>query len=115
MSFISLETVKVIVLLFFAIIIFIAKKSKHKSYKNKKKEKDMSEQIPLPKKSIKLLSADGILLYEYNDVYIEYENTNIYMLSKQYRGKCFLRIEKGANMLLIVECYADTEKQDLKE
>jgi len=80
------------------------------NYKNKYQEKDMSEQIPLPKKSIKLLSADGTLLYEYNDTYIDYEGTNVYMLSKQYCGKCFLRIEKGANMLLIVECYADNEK-----
>jgi len=65
---------------------------------------------PKQKKSVKLLSAEGTLLQEYNDVYVEYEDTNIYLLSHEYKGRCFLRIEKGANMLLIVECYSDNEE-----
>ena len=66
--------------------------------------------IPKPKKSVKLFSTDGTLLQEYNNVYVEYEDTNIYLLSHEYEGRCFLRIEKGSNMLLIVECYADKEE-----
>jgi len=69
--------------------------------------------IPKPKKSVKLFSAEGTLLQEYNDVYVEYEDTNIYLLSNEYEGRCFLRIEKGANMLLIVECY-DKSNEDAK-
>jgi len=65
---------------------------------------------PQAKKSVKLLSAEGTLLQEYNDVYVEYEDTNIYLLSHEYKGRCFLRIEKGSNMLLIVECYSDNEE-----
>jgi len=59
---------------------------------------------------VKLFTADGTLLQEYNDVYVEYEDTNIYMLSNEYEGRCFLRIEKGSNMLLIVECYTEEEE-----
>ena len=73
----------------------------------------MSNDIPKPKKSVKLFSAEGTLLQEYNDVYVEYEDTNIYLLSNEYEGRCFLRIEKGANMLLIVECY-DKSNEDAK-
>ena len=72
-----------------------------------------SNDIPKPKKSVKLFSADGTLLKEYNDVYVEYEDTNIYLLSNEYEGRCFLRIEKGRNMLLIVECY-DKSNEDAK-
>jgi len=72
-------------------------------------EEIMSNNTPKPKKSVKLFSAEGILLQEYNNVYVEYEDTNIYLLSNEYEGRCFLRIEKGANMLLIVECYAEEE------
>ena len=73
-------------------------------------EETMSNDIPKPKKSVKLFSADGTLLQEYNEVYIEYENTNVYMLSHEYEGRCFLRIEKGSNMLLIVECYTESKE-----
>jgi len=69
----------------------------------------MNNDITKPKKSVKLFTADGTLLQEYNDVYVEYEDTNIYLLSHEYKGRCFLRIEKGANMLLIVECYVEEE------
>ena len=71
---------------------------------------DDNNDIPKPKKSLKLFSADGTLLQEYNDIYVEYEDTNIYLLSREYEGRCFLRIEKGANMLLIVECYAESKE-----
>jgi len=70
--------------------------------------------IPKPKKSVKLFGAEGTLLQEYNDVYVEYEDTNIYLLSREYEGRCFLRIEKGANMLLIVTCYAESKEDAIK-
>ena len=70
-----------------------------------------NDNIPKPKKSVKLFNAEGILLQEYNDIYVEYEDTNIYLLSREYEGRYFLRIEKGSNMLLIVECY-DKSNED---
>jgi len=73
-------------------------------------EEIMNNDIPKPKKSVKLFSAEGTLLQEYSDVYVEYEDTNIYLLSREYEGRCFLRIEKGSNMLLIVECYTESKE-----
>ncbi|MFK5937982.1 MAG: hypothetical protein QM497_06235 [Sulfurimonas sp.] len=78
-------------------------------------EERMSNDIQQQKKNVKLYSADGALLQEYNGVYIEYEDTNVYTLSHEYEGRCFLRIEKGANMLLMVEWYGeDKTKEDVK-
>jgi len=74
-------------------------------------EESMSSDIP-QKKNVKLYSADGTLLQEYNGVYIEYEDTNVYILSHEYEGRCFLRIEKGANMLLMVEWHGEDESKE---
>jgi len=75
-------------------------------------EDSMSNDTKPQKKNVKLYSADGTLLQEYNGVYIEYEDTNVYILSRKYEGRCFLRIEKGANMLLMVEWYSEDESKE---
>jgi len=72
----------------------------------------MSSDAQQQKKNVKLYSADGTLLQEYNGVYVEYEDTNVYTLSHEYEGRCFLRIEKGANMLLMVEWYSEDESKE---
>ena len=60
---------------------------------------------PKPKKSVKLLTKDGALFYEYKDVYLRHWDKNIYHLSYEYEGKSFMRIHKGTDMLLLSENY----------
>jgi len=72
-----------------------------------KNEKIESAKPEKPKKSVQLLTKDGILLYEYKDVYLTHWDKSIYFLSYEYEGKSFLRIDKGADMLLLVESYQD--------
>jgi len=63
---------------------------------------------PKPKKSVKLFSQDGNLLYEYRDVYLTHWDDTIYLLSYEHDGKTFMRIDKGVDMLLMVESYIST-------
>ncbi len=62
---------------------------------------------PKAKKSIKLFTQEGLLLYEYNDIFITHWDANIYLLSRTNNGKTFLRMDKGAGMLLVVESYEE--------
>jgi hypothetical protein len=64
---------------------------------------DKNKKPKLPKKSVKLFSQRGVLLYEYRDVYITHWDENIYLLSYEQSGETFLRIDKGDGMLLMVE------------
>ena len=72
-------------------------------------EKVKSNTPKRPKKSVKLYTHDGVLLHEYKDVYLTHWDENIYFLSYEYEGKSFLRIDKGTDMLLLVESYLDNE------
>jgi hypothetical protein len=60
---------------------------------------------PKPKKSVKLFTRDGALLYEYKDVYLSHWDENIYHLYHEHEGESFMRIHKGADMLLLSENY----------
>ncbi len=56
-----------------------------------------------PKKSIRLISADGTVLFEYKDLFLSRSSTGVYKLSKEYKGESAIEIDKGADMLLMVE------------
>ena len=77
-----------------------------------KDEKIESSTPERPKKSVKLLTKEGVLLYEYRDVYLTHWETSIYCLSYEYEGKSFLRIDKGADMLLLAESYIDIKDEE---
>ena len=77
---------------------------------NPKAEKIKSSNPERPKKSVKLLTKDGVLLYEYKDVYLTHWDKSIYHLSYEYEGKSFLRIDKGVGMLLLAESYMDDKE-----
>lgn len=62
------------------------------------------------KKIFKLFNNDGILIREYKNVYVTNWDTNIYLLSHEYKGKYFIRIDKGENMLLTSESVEQDEK-----
>ncbi len=62
---------------------------------------------PKPKKLVHLFNRDGKLLYEYKDVYLTHWDSTIYLLSYEYKGSIFMRIDKGKDMLLMVECYME--------
>jgi len=67
---------------------------------------------PKPKKSVKLFTRDGTLLYEYKDVYLSNCDNNIYHLYYEYEGESFMRMHKGADMLLLSENYIDENKME---
>ena len=90
---ISMLFILVVIILVIAVI---------QSNKKKEQKEVHCETIPSPKKSIKLFKENGELILEYKDVYITYWDKNIYFLSKEYEGECFVRIDKGVNMLLVV-------------
>ena len=56
-----------------------------------------------PKKSIKLISANGSVLFEYKDLFLSRSSNGVYKLSKEYEGESIVEIDKGADMLLLVE------------
>ncbi len=75
--------------------------------KQEKQNKD--EAIPLPQKSIKLFSSSGTLLLEHRDCYVTHFSTTLYLLSHHYKGEAFLQIDKGSDMLLLIENYTQGE------
>ena len=79
---------------------------------NQKNENTRAGNPQRPKKSVKLLTKDGVLLYEYKDVYLTHWDKSIYHLSYEYEGKSFLRIDKGVDMLLLAESYMDDKEQE---
>ena len=81
-------------------------------YSNPKDEQIESSNPERPKKSVKLLTKKGVLLYEYRDVFLTHWDKSIYCLSYEYKGKSFLRIDKGADMLLLAESYIDTQDEE---
>jgi hypothetical protein len=83
-------------------------------YKKSTKIAVKSDKPSRAKKSIKLLSKEGVLLYEYKDVYLSRWDTNMYDLSYEYEGKSFIRIDKGVDMLLLVESYQDENTKELE-
>ena len=80
-------------------------------YLNSKDEEIKLSSPQRPKKSVKLFTKDGVLLYEYRDVYLTRWDVGIYFLSYEYNGENFLRIDKGADMLLLAESYMDSEEE----
>ena len=81
-------------------------------YPNPKDEKIKVSTPTRPKKSVKLFTQDGVLLYEYKDVYLTRWDVNIYFLSYTCDGESFLRIDKGADMLLLAESYMGSEEKE---
>ena len=63
---------------------------------------------PKAKKLVQLFNRDGKLLYEYKDVYLTHWDSTIYLLSYEYKGSTFMRIDKGKDMLLMVESCIST-------
>ena len=82
-----------------------------KSLKHQDEKKNITN-IERPKKSVKLFTKDGVLLYEYKDVYLTRWDVGIYFLSYEYEGESFLRIDKGTDMLLLAESYMDNEEEE---
>ena len=72
-----------------------------------RKKGNKKETYPLAK-SIKILNQNGELLLEYKDCYISYLDKTTYLLSHEYKGEAFLKIDKGNNMLLVVEFLNNT-------
>jgi hypothetical protein len=64
---------------------------------------------PSPQKSIKLFNASGTLLLEYTDCYVTHFSQTLYLLSHQYQGEAFLKIDKGSDMLLLIETHLQGE------
>jgi hypothetical protein len=71
----------------------------------KEKLDNQDKAVPLPQKSIKLLNASGKLLLEHTDCYVTHFSQTLYLLSHQYKGEAFLKIDKGSDMLLLIENY----------
>jgi len=65
--------------------------------------------IPLPQKSIKLFNASGKLLLEHTNCYVTHFSQTLYLLSHQYKGEAFLKIDKGSDMLLLIENHLQGE------
>ena len=55
------------------------------------------------KKNVRLLDEHGSILLEYKDVYVTHWDTNVYLFSKEIDGKSFAKIDKGENMLVVIE------------
>ena len=66
-------------------------------------KKDSLKRSSQPKKSIKLISAEGTILFEYKDLFLSRTGSGVYKLSKEYKGSSVIEIDKGADMLLLVE------------
>jgi uncharacterized protein YpmB len=96
------STILLMSLLGIGVIIFGVKIFKDSSIKVEKVESSTPKR---PKKSVKLFTRDGVLLYEYKDVYLTHWDKNIYYLSSENKGENFLRIDKGTDMLLLAENY----------
>ncbi|WP_151899638.1 hypothetical protein [Sulfurimonas hydrogeniphila] len=82
------------------------------------KKEDIHNQdkpVPLPQKSIKLFNASGKLLLEYTDCYVTHFSQTLYLLSHQYKGEAFLKIDKGSDMLLLIENHLEGETDATNE
>ena len=55
------------------------------------------------KKNVTLFDEHGSKVLEYKNVYVTHWDTNIYLFSKEVEGKSFAKIDKGENMLLVIE------------
>ena len=71
--------------------------------REKKPLQEKNEEAEAQKKLFKLFNGEGTLIKEYRDVYVTHWDKNIYYLCHEYRGKHCIRIDKGEDMLLIIE------------
>ncbi|WP_151900481.1 hypothetical protein [Sulfurimonas hydrogeniphila] len=81
----------------------------------KESKENKNESAPLPQKSIKLFNASGEVLLEYRDCYVSHFSQTLYLLSHQYCGDAFLKIDKGSDMLLLIENYTQGESDAKNE
>jgi hypothetical protein len=106
-----MDTYTAIGVLLLGVVIAVLPFSKFEMFfKNESSDEPKDKEVP-PKKSIRLYSGSGEMLFEYKDVYISHWDSGIYYLSRKYERKSFLRIDKGRYMLLFEKRYEEGEHE----